>query len=198
MTVLEEFDHPTSEDAADISAKVRWLMDRAEIQDLQAAYARTIDHGDLDGLRQFYHDGSIDEHGIFSGSGDEFALAMTAPDGNALRFKTMQHHSTTLSMDIDGDDAEVEAYFLCVCVPREGNSLEFTSGRTADRFARRDGRWGLVNRQVIMDWTMSLPEPDPVASDPKFVKGKLGLDDISRQLLPRLAGRGFVPTRPRR
>ena len=42
------------------------------------AYARGIDHGDEDLIRQVYHDGAIDEHGIFSGEGDAFAAFTVA------------------------------------------------------------------------------------------------------------------------
>ncbi len=177
------------------SDKLRWLMDRMEIQDLLNAYARGIDHSDAEIMKQVYHQGAVDEHGIFSGDGDEFIRFTTGV--NRKRFQTMQHHHTTTSMDIRADEAEVETYFFCVGKTHNGE-LHFSSGRSADRFERREGRWGLIRRQVIMDWTMALPEPVPGPNDSKFMKGSIEQDDFSRTMLPRLISGGFHPTRTAR
>lgn len=175
-----------------LERKVQWLMDRMEITDLLNAYARGIDHSDPAIMRQVYHPDSFDEHGIFSGPGDDFIKFTT--DANGKRFQIMQHHHTTTSMDIQETDAQVETYFLCVGRTHDGE-LHFSSGRSADRFERRDGRWGLVHRQVIMDWTMALPDARLGPNDSKFAKGAIGQDDISRVLLPRLVTGGFPPER---
>jgi hypothetical protein len=180
---------------AQAADKLQWLMDRMEIQDLLNAYSRGIDHSDAEQMKQVYHPGAVDEHGIFSGDGDEFIHFTT--EANRKRFQMMQHHHTTTSMDIREADAEVETYFLCVGKTHDGE-LHFSSGRSADRFEKREGRWGLVRRQVIMDWTMAMPEPVPGPNDSKFMPGTIEPDDYSRTMLPRLISGGFHPGRPPR
>ena len=181
--------------AASVADKLRWLMDRAEIQDLLDSYSRGVDHGDLELTRQLYHDGAIDDHGIFSGDGDEFA-GYVIPR-TQRQFTAMQHHRTTTSMDIRGDDAEVESYWLSVCRNQDG-ALQLASGRFADHFARRNGRWGVVHRQLINDWTLLLEDPAPGPQDELFLKGRIDQEDAARSLLPRLVKGGFFGNRPRR
>lgn len=172
--------------------KLDWLIDRAEIEDVVASYARGIDRCDPAVLREVYHAGARDEHGIFSGTADEF-VAFIIPN-TVANYRTMQHHFSTVSIDMMGDQASVESYFLCVMLANDG-SLEFYGGRCVDRFAKIDRRWAIAHRQVVMDWSERRGSVDLPAIDPMFAKGGYGADDPSYQLLPQLRLGGFFRRR---
>ncbi len=168
---------------AETRAALGLVQDRLAIQDLLNTYARGIDRADLDVLKGVFHEGSLDEHGMFRGSGDEFADFITPYiRGN---YRMMQHHHTTTSIAIDGDEGEAETYFLCIQA-KPNDDLEFSAGRVADRFERRAGRWGLVYRQVIMDWTWLVEGPVATSIDDQFVKGLYAGEDASYRVVPRL------------
>jgi len=38
-------------------------------------------------------------------------------------------------------------------------------GRYADRYGRRDGRWGIAHRVVVHEWTRRRPLGEPMRSD---------------------------------
>ena len=101
--------------------KLDWLIDRAEIEDVLASYSRGIDRCDPQVLKSVYHPHGYDEHGIFSGPGYGFA-DFIIPQMLA-NYVTMQHHFSTTSIDIRGDEASVESYFLCIMLAND-RSLE--------------------------------------------------------------------------
>jgi hypothetical protein len=177
---------------AELAAEVRRLSDRLAIIDLYNTYARGIDRSDVDLLKTVYHPDAIDEHGMFSGLGTDFADFVVPYIKQ--NYRMMQHHHSTLSVEVDGDAASAECYYLCVQQKPTGE-LEFSAGRTADRLERRGGRWGLTYRQVIMDWTWVIEAPEPTSIDGKFVKGQYYPDDISYRVAPTLRGSSFPPSK---
>jgi hypothetical protein len=178
---------------AALAEKVQWLMDRAEIEDVLARYSRGIDRADLEVLKSVYHEGATDEHGIFSGTGAAFAEWVVGLIQE--NYVSVHHDFTTTSMDIQGAEAEVETYFHCVNKTRD-NGLVFCGGRCADRFEKRRGRWGIVHRQVIMDWTQQVDDVTLPEMDRQFLAGKYADQDATYQLLRRLRQGGFHPGRP--
>jgi SnoaL-like domain len=53
------------------------LQDRQAIQDVLMTYSRGIDRLDRELLLSVYHDDAIDDHGVFVGSPEEFAVLRT-------------------------------------------------------------------------------------------------------------------------
>jgi hypothetical protein len=66
-----------------------------------------------------------------------------------------QHHITNTYIEVYGQEAAVESYFLAFSpsafVGGEP-SLGMIGGRYLDRFAYRDGRWAISSRRVIVDF----------------------------------------------
>jgi hypothetical protein len=75
-----------------------------------------------------------------------------------------QHHLFNHLLDIDGDSAFAESYYIAVFAPGAAGSLlpfcgsvaagevGFQGGRYVDRLARRDGEWRIAAREVCGDW----------------------------------------------
>jgi hypothetical protein len=129
--------------------------DHIEIQQVLYRYCRAVDRGDEALLRSVYHPGAIDRHGAFCGSGAEFAAYLVPAMDQAPRVG--QHHITNILIDVDGDLADVESYFLALHplgdkATGEASHVPVT-GRYLDRFERRDGAWKIADRTVVLDWS---------------------------------------------
>lgn len=125
-----------------------------EIRQCLARYARGIDRWDVETLRSVYHPDATDEHTVFSGLGWDFAEWIV----NYARTNEgpSQHHITHSLIELDGDVAHVESYYLAYHEVREEGKepqLLHTGGRYLDRFEQRDGEWKVARRICTVDWS---------------------------------------------
>lgn len=138
----------TSDD--ELSAQLRRLSDRAEIQECMQRYARGIDRQDRALLRSAYHDGAIDDHVGFVGMVDDFIDWALAYHSTQTRY---QHYLLNHTADIDGDVAHAETYYLFIGTDREPvNHMTISGGRYIDRLERRDGRWAITDRVCLVEF----------------------------------------------
>lgn len=126
-----------------------------EIRRVLARYCRGVDRGDLALLKSVYHPDAHDDHGMFVGSGWDFAEALVpAMDRNTLN---SQHHLTNVLIERDGDRAAVESYVIALHPTRDPKSgvevHQLAGARYLDRFEKRDGEWKIAERRVVIDWT---------------------------------------------
>jgi ketosteroid isomerase-like protein len=123
-----------------------------EIQQALYTYCRGVDRGDSELVKSIYHPDAIDEHGQFKGKGMKFADMIVVE--MEKRSANGQHHITNIFIDLDGDVARVESYFISLNpeVAPEGTVAPVT-GRYLDRFEKRDGAWKIAHRQVVLDYS---------------------------------------------
>lgn len=147
------------------------LIAHEAIRQVLYRYCRGIDRGDPDLVASVYHADARDDHGTFQGSAREFAQVVTA--GMDRQTLTAQHHITNVLIDLHGDSADVESYFLALHPSGEGagETLAQVGGRYLDRFERRDGEWLIADRQVILDWTRSSLPGEPWETASAFAQG---------------------------
>jgi hypothetical protein len=130
----------------------RWL-DRQEILDVLARYARAVDRRDWDLLRTCYHPGALDHHTGYDGDVEGFVdfVATVMPE------TLVTHHAIGQQyVEIDGDAARCESYATNVHRHLDAPDRDYTSGcRYVDRMERRDGRWRIAERFAVRDWTRS-------------------------------------------
>jgi SnoaL-like domain len=130
--------------------QVKRLTDRAEIYDCMQRYARGIDRQDRALLRSAYHDGAVDDHVGFVGVVDDFIDWALAYHSTQKRY---QHYLLNHTVDIDGDEAHAETYYLFVATDREpANHMTISGGRYVDRLERRDGRWAIADRVCVVEF----------------------------------------------
>ncbi len=135
----------------ELEAAVRVLQDRQAIQDCLMTYSRAVDRLDRELLLSVYHADATDDHGVFVGSPEEFAdwaIAM-----HTATHLSHQHCIFNYTVDLQGDVAHTEAYYMFVGLNRTGRPYTMTGGRYLDRFERRDGRWAIAARICVRDWT---------------------------------------------
>jgi SnoaL-like domain len=147
---------------------------RLEIQDVLWTYARGVDRADYETMASVYHPDGKDHHSHFDGLGTDFAREFA--DRHADTSGVGQHHITNMSVKMDGEnDARVESYFLAFHPHEEDGTPRFgvAAGRYLDHFQRRDGKWKILDRQVVMDWTRDdFGGPPWAYSDGKPLQGR--------------------------
>ena len=134
-------------------AEIRAVVDREAIRDAILRYTRGLDREDEELLLRAFHEDGRDDHGTFIGRFLDFPRRKSRTN---RRWKVFQHYVTNHSIDLAGDEAHVETYFLAV-LKRADGVIDLTGGRYADRLERRAGRWAIVDRVVIVEWAGGLP-----------------------------------------
>jgi hypothetical protein len=163
--------------------EVRRLRDHEEIRQLLYRYARGVDRADTELIRSVYAEGGTDRHGPFDGPGHDFAEVVV--DGAKRVWDCVgNHHITNIFIELDGDRARAEVYFIAYH-PHADNGhpeLGIISGRYLDALVRQDGRWGIERRVVISDWTLNNfygPEWAKTTERGGYVGGRRGHTDMS-------------------
>jgi hypothetical protein len=144
-------------------AKVDALLDRTEILDCIHRYTRGMDRLDRALVRSAYHDGAVDEHVGFIGVVDDFIDWTFQYHSAQIRH---QHYVMNHSVELNGDVAHTETYYLFVGTDREpmDGPLLLVGGRYIDRLERRAGRWGIAVRNCSVEWQTSVATGLPQAA----------------------------------
>jgi len=164
-------------DASEVDpSELRSLLDKERIRDLLARWTRAVDRGDNDAIADCYLAESVDQHGAFLGSGKEFADRPMRRSG-ALVAKT--HTLGQSIIDLDGDQAHCETYFLCPEVQKIDGELIFVQiqGRYLDVVKKAGGRWLIESRRVVLDWAYEVPDPKPWRALDAYPRSQLWPDD---------------------
>jgi hypothetical protein len=139
----------------ELARQVRALSDQAEILDCLTRYARGMDRLDRDLARSAYHGDAVDDHIGFVGPVDDFLDWAFEYHASQSRH---QHYITNCSIEVDGDEAHVETYYLFIATERDEDApLTITGGRYIDHFERRDGRWAIAARLCLVEWQSNAP-----------------------------------------
>jgi len=147
------------------AARLQAVTDRAEIKDLLIAYARGIDRFDRELLASVFHPDATDDHGVFRGTAADFVDWVFQFQQDTV---FTQHCITNEFIELDGDVAWCESYYTArtQTTAAAGKPSEFitASGRYVDRMERRDGRWRIADRRVILNSRRITPvEEGPIA-----------------------------------
>lgn len=137
-------------DLQDLQNSVAYLLDRQQITDVIASYSRGVDRLDKGVLESVYHDDALDDHGFFVGDRSEFWAWVH-------HLHSTHHHSSThfignQLVEIDGNVAHAETYYLFASMNKEGAPFSFAGGRYIDRLEKRDGRWAIADRYCLTDF----------------------------------------------
>jgi len=171
---------------ADIAARVQRLADRQEILDCLTRLARGMDRHDADLMTSAYHPDAVDDHGTFRGPAAEFIEYVNGVNGVGgahSRFPVHQHTLLNHSVDLDGDDAHAETYYLFAGELPAGGEILLMGGRYIDHLTRRNGQWRIAARRVVAEWVTSSPNGAgvPPGQLERFTRGRWDRADVSYQ-----------------
>ncbi|GGC17161.1 hypothetical protein GCM10011371_00760 [Novosphingobium marinum] len=147
---------------------------RAEIQDLVMSYCRGVDRGDGDLLRSIFADDATVSLGITNGTASQFAqdiVAFVTSDVVEVVF----HSVANQWIEVRGDSAVGEHYAIANMVSQGQETL--TGGRYLDSYEKRDGRWLIVERVFVTDWTST--QPSTMQKDGIYEALSWGRNDMS-------------------
>jgi len=140
-----------------LSPRLQAAVDKSEIMDILAKFARGLDRLDENLLRSvLHHDATLDlGPGIFQGAGGDYVRwALGVFQG----VRSSHHMIGNTRIELEGDAALVESYFHThIRIEKPvGREDVFLGGRNLDRFERRPsgapGAWKIVHRKEIIDW----------------------------------------------
>jgi ketosteroid isomerase-like protein len=156
------------------------LADKEAIRDLIYTYCRAVDREDVALGHSIWHGDGYADYGVgfFQGSGKD-VINKTIADSRGLL--SQSHQVTNCLIELNGDAAASETYISSTYrLERDGQLMHMAVwGRYLDSWERRDGRWGLVRRQVIFDHDEIRPVT-PMGQAKGFARGKA---DPSYELL---------------
>jgi hypothetical protein len=135
-------------DTGELERQVRGLLDRHEITECLFRYTRGLDRLDKELWLSAYHEGAFDNRAPVATTPPEFAEAYWKRDHEG---RISQHFLTNIRIDLDGDMAHSESYFLAIIRRVGSDAVTYSQGRYVDRLERRDGRWGIVIRSLIRE-----------------------------------------------
>ncbi len=178
----------TSSTSSAFPPRVQALLDKQEISDLMVTYARGVDRAEENLLRSVFHpDATVDfGPGIFQGTVADFIGWSLDVRGG---MKATQHMVCNIRIDLRGDTAFCETYFMAWHRLDKSTGKEdfFIGGRYLDRLERRPsgaaGVWKIAHRKQVKDWTRTTPVAELFYHlNPDALWAHHGRQDISYQM----------------
>lgn len=171
------------------------LADRAEIQHRVHQFCRAVDRLELGILKEVFHADGIDDHGAYKGGVDGF-IEWVSKRHETITYSAHHVSNTTIEF-ADADSAFVVTYFivwqsvnpqasLFAAGVNAGPFEMFSSGRYADHFTRKDGRWAIQSRTTIPGSASKTVGSDELGMASGFAVGTRDADDPALQLRARL------------
>ena len=161
---------------------VRESLDKLAIHENVVKYCRGSDRLDVNLLKDSYWEDGTDDHGAFVGNSHDFCEFAVASKG---MFKSVSHHVSNTQIELLGNQAKVETYFIAAHVIPGADSEEdrfwLLGGRYKDLYEKRAGQWKILHRVCLWDWNQYQ------ASRSEW--GKFGLADSANH-------GGFAPDDP--
>lgn len=138
------------------------LLDKQDIMQCLARFSRGMDRFDRDIYISAFHDDATIAAGPFVGNASE-CYDWAIPMHEAGQVAT-HHNLLNTTIDLDGDTAHTETYYLFVGRNRDESNW-MAGGRYIDRLEKRDGEWKIALRMNAIEWsgmapTMPLPFAD--------------------------------------
>lgn len=138
---------------------VEQLADIAALRRVVDEYALAVDGRDAEAFADLFVDDAT--LAIYEYGADEPALTYDGRERllgvtNLLRtFSTTMHVMANHVCDVDGDDATGRVYALCHHLTEGDGGAQDTLMllHYRDRYRRIDGRWRIVRRDVLRQWT---------------------------------------------
>lgn len=162
--------------------RLQILWDHHEIRQLLATYCHGCDRADEVEMASVYAEDSRDDHGPLKLPGRPFSI-QTVKDSFATT-DLVEHLLGQSLIKVDGDTAGAETYFIATLLypPKQAGdpqTIGQLGGRYVDRLARQQGKWLIVDRVCIREWSHSHPIAGDWLEKAGFVGQHRGQADAS-------------------
>lgn len=152
-----------------MDAALQQLIDRRQIEDVVARYARTLDWLDDDGQASCYWPDADIDYGFFKGKAADFLPVVMQTERDSDRRWHMlgglivKFHS--------GASASSECYGIFAGARRQEDGTlagNFYGGRYLDEWEKRNGEWRISARTYLLDWHHPLTNQPEFTPNPDF------------------------------
>jgi hypothetical protein len=153
------------------------LADRLAIQDVLSFHSRGLDRLDTALLQACYWPEAEVDYGSYKGPAQQFAeLVIPALRGN---YELTRHCLGNTLVELRGNRALAESSVNAGHLLPGAKEEMLFAGRYLDTLEKRDGRWKLLHRQVVMDWSRRHQVADERATEAfaAMAKGAHGTAD---------------------
>lgn len=151
---------PAAAQDADFAA----VADRVAIQDLMMRYARAHDTTNAAAYPDIFAEdaqimtanGVVIQDGlqaILAGVESDRARFNPSADGSSETYGVMRHLITNTTIDLHGQTATGVSYVQTEVYDDVAKRPDILSvGRYEDEYVKRDGRWLIARRMIVLDW----------------------------------------------
>lgn len=148
-----------------------------------------MDRCDVELIKSVFHPDSIDEHGVFSGTGHEFAdfIVPVMREHYEMTMHTISNHQAHIS----GETATAQTYCVTYDIRRDENGqrwLDQFGCRYLDELQRRDGDWRISKRVVVHVWDTAQLIEHGFGDTSAFAQSRRDHTDPSYSFLQPLTG----------
>ncbi|MCW1427809.1 nuclear transport factor 2 family protein [Novosphingobium sp. JCM 18896] len=161
----------------DLDAELRDLIARRDIKRALMAYMRGQDRLDPELQLTAFHDDADVDCGLLRGTGREFT---DFAQDFLVNMEGSQHLIGQIDIEVDGDRAHGEVYFLAWHrLVEDGERYDLImAGRYVDEYACRQGRWAIAKRRELIDWGRKDKSSDGFMADMPLLHlaGRRGAD----------------------
>lgn len=102
------------------------LLDKQAIHELIMTYCRAVDRRDEAMMLATFHEDAIDDHGLADSTPKGLAAAIAASPSAQL-----MHFIGNVLIELDGDQAYCESYFISISIPKRTGKRSRVCGRAA-------------------------------------------------------------------
>lgn len=135
-------------------ARLEKLLDEQDIRDCLTRFSRGMDRFDLEIFMSAFHEDAVMAAGPFVGRPAD-CYDWARPMHEAGQIAT-HHNLLNVTIEIDGDTAHTETYYLFVGRNRDESNW-IAGGRYIDRLEKRDGVWKIALRTNAIEWSGMVP-----------------------------------------
>lgn len=138
-------------------------IDRLAITDVLHRHCRALDRNDAPLLKSCYWPEADVDYGNFRGPAHSFADLI----GPALAqaYELTRHSISNTLVELNGDQAMAESHVQAGHLFIGGETEMRFEGRYLDRLEKRENRWCIIHRQVVMDWSRTQSLEDERSSE---------------------------------
>ena len=134
------------------------MLDHYRITRLINEYCHGCDRLDAEHMASVYDDESFDDHGMRRMDGRAFVQASMG--SRAVDNNVMSHHLNQTLINVDGDRAGAETYFIAIVGYTDSDGepvIDQLGGRYVDELVKVGGDWRIKKRLTIRDWSVTVP-----------------------------------------
>ncbi len=127
------------------------VADRLAIQDVLHLHCRGLDRLDKEAIQCAYWPEAEVDYGSYKGSAHVFAELVVGALGQT--YELTRHCLSNTLVTFAGNSARSESSVNAGHLLQGSREEMLFYGRYLDRLEKRDGRWKILHRQVVMDWS---------------------------------------------